>query len=104
MIGIDITHISRFENNLHLAVKILSKKEIEEFNLVNNQAQYLASHFALKEAFLKANKIGLGGIDLRKIEIGHERSGAPYIIVDERKYDDISLSHDLDTVIAIVNV
>lgn len=104
MVGIDITHISRFENHLDLCLKILSSEEILEFNNSHKQAQYLASHFALKEAFLKANKLGLGGIDLTKISIKHHRSGAPYIEVGGERFEDCSLSHDGDVVIAIVNI
>ena len=64
--GIDIIEISRVQkvfekNSSKLVEKLLSKEEIEEFNLLTddkNRVFFLAKHFSIKEAIAKA--IGCG--------------------------------------------
>lgn len=56
-IGCDIVEINRFQRNTEaLALRILSKKEQELFYTYSNhrQLEYLAGHFAAKEAIVKA--------------------------------------------------
>ncbi len=100
-VGIDMTYIPRFKDGEKLAKKILSQNELNEYYLSRQRDQYLASRFALKEAFLKSIKKGILGVDLSKIETIKEESGAIHIKFEDKDYP-ASLSHEKDYCIGVV--
>ena len=56
MLGIDLTKISRFENqNNNFINKVLHPKEIEEYELSDDKPKYLATRWAIKESIYKSN-------------------------------------------------
>lgn len=56
MLGIDLTKISRFENqNNQFITKTLHPEEIKEYEQTENKAAYLATRWAIKEALFKAD-------------------------------------------------
>lgn len=103
-IGIDIVGVSGLSDKV--ANKILSKKEMVEFNsyLKTNRKramEFLAGRLASKEAYLKA--IGVGtyeGVSLPDISIYKDENGEP-------KFKDIpnamlTISHDAGLAVAVV--
>ena len=50
-VGVDLTFIPRFINKEEVAKKVLSTSELNEYYLSSRREVYLASRFALKEAF-----------------------------------------------------
>lgn len=112
MIGIDICSISRFSNMKDLE-KFLEKyftiREIEYILNTGNRDETVAGIFALKEAFVKAVGTGFGTILPIDVEIVHDFSGKPELIISNNiinKIDEIScsISHDGDFAIAVVDV
>ena len=87
-VGVDIVAISRMRDNINqygnrFASKILSERELKEFECVSSPANYLAKRFAAKEALTKALGTGFrNGITLKNISVHHETSGQPRIICD----------------------
>ncbi|OQA78981.1 MAG: Holo-(acyl-carrier-protein) synthase [Tenericutes bacterium ADurb.Bin239] len=102
-VGIDIVYIPRFVGKDKLAARILSKNELEIYNLRPNKEEFLAGRFAAKEAFLKAIKEGIGRIAFHKIDIKYQRDGRPEIHHDGKVYP-VSISHDGDYAVAIVEI
>lgn len=102
MIGIDLALINRFENKDDLAKKILTDEEYEEYLSSPNKKEFLATRFASKEAFLKANKVGLFQIPFKDICIRHDSNGCPHIIYQNKEDFEISISHEGEYVISIV--
>lgn len=103
MVGIDIVKISRIKKIESLKRFILSDKEILLFKKASNKKEFLAGRFASKEAFLKANHKKLNSIPLKEIEVLYNRDNSPYIEYKNKKYD-VSISHDGDYAVAIVNI
>jgi holo-[acyl-carrier protein] synthase len=101
-VGIDIVEISRIELNDKFINFVLSKEEISLLEKRINKEEFLAGRFAAKEAFLKANGKGIGGIPLKEIKVLNEETGKPYIICNEIKYEDVSISHEKHYAVAIV--
>lgn len=115
MIGCDIVKISRFENLTEKAEfldKYFTKSEQDYINSKTQKAQTLAGLFAIKEAFLKALKLGIGaGLNLKQIEILHDNNGAPFInytpeinyYLSKKCFRDVSVStsHDGDYAFAV---
>ena len=92
-IGTDIVRISRVAEiyNKHPEVfpkKILSDKEIENFNKIAfapKKIAYLSKRFAAKEAFVKALGTGFrDGIGFSDIRVVNNKLGKPYIIVSDK--------------------
>ena len=100
-IGVDLVKISRFKNIDKLSKKILSNKKLFELEKSTNKMQYLASRFALKEAFLKSIKKGILEIELKEINVIKEESGAIHILYDNKEYP-CSLSHEDEYCIGVV--
>lgn len=102
-IGVDIVDLERLDiTNQHFVKRILTFKEYEIFKDLKSeqrQLEYLGGRFAGKEAYLKANHTGLGGIDFHDIEILNDESGSPYLH-DEQAH--ISISHEKKYAIAFV--
>ena len=87
--GIDIIEISRVQkvfekNSSKLVEKLLSKEEIEEFNLLTddkNRVFFLAKHFSIKEAIAKAIGCGINNefLSFKNISIAHNKFGKPIL-------------------------
>ncbi|MGP1413987.1 MAG: holo-ACP synthase [Bacillales bacterium] len=100
-LGIDLTSINRFKNKDKLAEKILSEEEFVLYKNHFNKAQYLASRWCLKEAFIKAVKNSIKDLNLKDIIIKNENNGAIYIDYKSKKYD-CSLSHERNYCVGVV--
>ena len=103
-IGVDIVSVSRLKASV--ADKILSKKEMIEFNayLKTNKVramEFLAGRLACKEAYLKA--VGVGsyeGVPLPDLSIYKDSTGVPKFrgIPNAR----LTVSHDAGVAVAVV--
>ncbi len=99
-IGVDLVSIEKLKEILYLREekffkRVFSQEEhkiIWEIKSKNEKraAQKAAGFFAAKEAFLKAIGAGLFSIPFNKISVLNEKSGKPYIKVDESLRDLIS--------------
>ena len=93
-IGCDVTHLDKFINKQNNFInKILTKEEIEEYNLRKGKKKdlYLAGHFSVKESIIKAlwNIENLNFLDLKI----YYRNDKPYC--DYKNYNIfISISHE----------
>ncbi len=94
MIGVDIVKHSRV--NLKIASKVLTKKEMTQFNDITNQEakkQYLSSRFAAKEAVIKATNKKYSFQDIEVLRT----KGAPSININDLE---LSISHEEDYSVA----
>ncbi len=94
MIGVDIVKHSRV--NFKIAKKVLTEKEIDQFNDISNddaKKQYLSSRFAAKEAIIKATNKKYSFKDIEVLRT----NGAPSINIDNIE---LSISHEEDYSIA----
>lgn len=92
-IGVDLVSIMKIKKILSLKGEAFLKrvfsqeecKALREANIKNIEraAQKAAGFFAAKEAFLKALGGGLFSIPFSKIAVLNEKSGKPYILLDE---------------------
>ena len=84
-VGIDLVEIGRIETILNkweekFLCRIYSAKEIRYCNKHARPAVHFAARFAVKEAFLKAIGLGMGGgIRFREIETIHDEKGKPIL-------------------------
>lgn len=118
MIGCDIVKISRFDNlvdKVEFLDKYFTKSEQKYINSKQQRAQTLAGLYAVKEALLKALKMGIGaGLNLKQIEIMHDNNGAPFVnytpeinyYLSKCSFKDVSvsISHDGDYALAVCQV
>lgn len=82
LVGIDSIEIERIKNSLknpRFLKKYYGKEEFSQLKERNFPPQSIAANFCAKEAFLKVFGKGLGDIDLSKIELLREKSGKPYL-------------------------
>lgn len=105
MIGTDIVYIPRFENQPTLAKKVLSDREYEIYQSLNDKrkTEFLAGRFAAKEAISKAIGFGLGtekSFILKDVSILPDKNGAP-VVQGAGISAHISISHDKDYAIAV---
>ena len=89
-IGIDFIDNSRIKVLYEkygqvFAKKILSENEMIEFKKSKSPVNYLAKHFASKEALSKALGTGLyrKGIIPSKLAIDHDKAGKPFFILND---------------------
>ena len=76
-VGVDIVKISRFKDvSEHFINRILTIEEKKEYLKRENKSQYLASRFAVKEAYYKATQ----DIHYLGISVLNDESGKPYIL------------------------
>ncbi len=101
-IGVDIVQISRIHDNDVFAKGILSSREYDIYLTKPNKQEFLAGRFAAKEAFTKALEKGLN-IPLKTIEVLYKENGVPYIEYNG-KIINVSIAHDGDYAIAVVNL
>ncbi len=104
-IGVDIIDLERLDvENLNFVKHILTEKEYLIFVNMKSQKrqrEFLGGRFAGKEAYMKANHIGIGDISFHDIEILNDKSGAPYL---HDSHAHISISHENKYAIAFVVV
>ena len=95
-LGIDLTDIKRIQkllsrNDINALNRIWTTGELEEAKDKNGGfiAETLAAGFACKEAVAKALGTGFGphGVTASQIEILHEKSGRPYVILSGNTLD-----------------
>ena len=101
-IGVDLVDLNRIDIHNDVFIRhILTEKEYACFLELGEkrQREYLGGRFAGKEAYLKANGLGIGGIGFKDIEILNHDSGQPYLNDPNAL---ISISHEKDYVIAFV--
>lgn len=81
-LGVDIEQISRLKKSMEnprFLEKCFTRAEREYILTKANAAQSAAGIFCAKEAFIKAMGVGIGYFSLHDMEIGHEKSGKPYM-------------------------
>uniref|UniRef100_UPI003F5C766B holo-ACP synthase n=1 Tax=Sodalis-like secondary symbiont of Drepanosiphum platanoidis TaxID=2994493 RepID=UPI003F5C766B len=84
-IGVDIIEINRIKKlfsykNDKFANKILNKYEFLKYKFCKNKINFLAKHFSVKEATVKAFGIGMrNGLTFNKIEIYKNNLGKPML-------------------------
>lgn len=106
-IGTDIVDNRRFvDAPMGLLEKIYTERELEEYRLRLDKAQYLGSRFAAKEAFVKALGTGFGSVAAKDVCIVSEGNARPYIVLSD-KVDfhgkiHLSISHENDYSTAMV--
>jgi len=96
-------YLNKLSNKTFLE-KILTDKELELFDKLNNEKrklEFLCGRFACKEAYAKALKRGIGVIGFKDFEVLKDKNNAPYSSLIDAE---ISISHDGDYCIAIVVV
>mgnify|MGYP000850967132 CR=1 FL=1 len=95
-IGCDLCKIERV--NEEIAVKILTEKELYEFNQLKNvrQKEWLAGRFAAKEAIIKATGIKM----MSEIEIMSTYEGKPTCVIKGYNVH-LSITHDGDYAMAM---
>lgn len=102
-IGIDVVDAERVSEKI--ATRILGERELEEYGHANDKKQFLASHFAVKEAFFKALGTGLRDFSFRDVELVHDKLGKPVLLFHRDvhfNFAHVSLSHDNVTVAMVV--
>jgi len=116
-IGTDILQIDRIEKSLirtpKLAQRILTDRELAEFERSATPARFLAKRFAAKEAVVKALGTGIGnGVGWKHVEISKDDLGKPLVKLSGGALDRantmsigssfISYSDEKDYVVAMV--
>lgn len=90
-IGLDIVEVERLkdkENDTAFLAKIYTEKEKEYILKKACPSIYLASHFAAKEAILKAIGSGMGyGFSTLDFEILHDDKGKPFYKLSKKILD-----------------
>lgn len=88
-IGTDIVEYARIER-MHarygdrFAERVLSRRELSDYQASSDAARFLAKRFAAKEAFAKAVGSGLREpVSLRRISVTHDGLGKPVLQFDE---------------------
>lgn len=89
-IGTDLVTIDRIEKvflkyKKSFAQKILSARELKEFELAKAPVNFLAKRFAAKEAAVKALGTGFAdGVSFQDIILEHNSMGAPLLKLEGR--------------------
>jgi len=94
-VGVDVVDIERVDERL--AKRILTDRELQEFQRVHNKKQFLASRFAVKEAFFKALGTGLRDFSFKDVELTHNELGKPVLVFHRDigfNFAHVSVSHD----------
>lgn len=106
-IGIDIAEVSRIrraiEEKPEFAGRIYTENEQKYIFGKNIKWESAAGFFAVKEAFSKYMGTGIGKISFKDIEVSHNESGAPYLLIKGEKCEaEVSISHSGDMAVAVV--
>ncbi|MCD8194802.1 MAG: holo-ACP synthase [Coprobacillus sp.] len=100
-VGIDLVNVNRIKEDEAFVSHILAEEERDAYYRRSDKKIYLASRWAIKEAFIKA----LGkGVSYDKIIVCNEVNGKPYIKYGGQVYKGVSVSHEKDYSVAIVIV
>jgi len=94
-VGVDVVDIERVDERL--AKRILTDRELQEFQRIHNKKQFLASRFAVKEAFFKALGTGLRDFSFKDVELTHNELGKPVLVFHRDvgfNFAHVSVSHD----------
>lgn len=102
--GVDIVDVSRFANmNQNILEGLFTANEISYCFKFRECAEHFAGCFAAKEAVMKVLGAGIDKIPIRSIEILHEESGRPFVVLSgvaketfkklKLKQIEISISH-----------
>jgi holo-[acyl-carrier protein] synthase len=119
-IGTDIVRVARMQKDLErfgdkFAERILTEKEMVEFEKIERRAHFLAKRFAAKEAAAKALGTGFSqGIRLHDIGVTHDAAGKPLLeftgealnFLERRKVcvTHVSLADEEDHAVAFVTL
>lgn len=82
-VGTDLVEVARIQDSLdrfgdNFALRVLSEREMQEFQLSNTKARFLAKRFAAKEAFAKALGTGIRKPAIfENIGVAHDDLGKP---------------------------
>ena len=82
-VGTDLVEVARIQDSLdrfgdNFALRVLSEREMQEFQLSNTKARFLAKRFAAKEAFAKALGTGIRKpATFENIGVAHDDLGKP---------------------------
>jgi holo-[acyl-carrier protein] synthase len=104
-IGIDAVSIARMDTHrmgAHVISRLFHPKEVQEMQRIaeSQRPEYLASRFAVKEAFVKALGTGFRGISPSQIAVVTDVLGNPSIELDQ----EVVVSNGLDTTIIHVSI
>ncbi len=100
-VGVDTACISRFEDKEDIAKRVLSESEFAEYIASVDKASYLASRFAIKEAYVKASSDKM--VDYRRLTLRKDESGKPSLLLDCKPLKAfVSLSHDQNAVAIVI--
>lgn len=109
-IGTDVVKISRVSERL--AKRILSKEELEVWELRRRNLEFVAGRFALKEAFFKALGTGIRRYSFKDLSFLADDFGRPQLHENEKLHNmkekygfekvHSTLSHDGNVAIAFV--
>lgn len=108
-IGIDSVDLESFQTRMtHTFItRILSEEEQACYNALSHpqrKLEYAAGRFAVKEAFVKAVKKVVKGLNFKDISVLNDEDGAPYLKIPH--YDgyafDISITHTKTIAMAVV--
>ena len=95
-IGTDIVEVSRIEAlwaryGEHFAARVLSERELVEYQTSPNIPRLLAKRFAAKEAFAKAVGSGMRHpVSFQRISITHDGLGKPVLLFDDELRDHLA--------------
>jgi holo-[acyl-carrier-protein] synthase len=103
VVGIDIVEVGRIKGIIskkgaRFLYKILSEEEINYVSRKKRFVESVSGIFAAKEAFMKAMEKRL---PFKKIRVFHQ-NGKPYIIYENKKYGDVSISHEKNYAVSVV--
>jgi len=112
--GIDIVEIARLkgkDKDDAFLSRIYTDNELKYILKKIDNTPSLASHFAAKEAFLKALGTGIGyGFSTKDIEVAHDEKGKPFYVLSDNVYSSfldkknikthLSISHDKNYAVA----
>ncbi len=115
-IGVDAVSIERVKTLSPKALqKMFRPSELEEYSKLETaqediRAQFLASRFAVKEAYSKARGKGFDGTVVpNEITTSKEKDGRPYVVLSGKTLDNapravihLSLTHEKPLAIAMV--
>ena len=113
-IGIDLVDIDKIRKAIKTRKekfysRVFSEIEVKIIENVksrneNRGFEKAAGYFAAKEAFLKAIGKGIFSIPLNRITVLNDKSGQPYIELDENISAKVSITHDKGFACAVVVV
>ena len=106
MIGIDIVEVARIERAREtygdrFLNRVFTTREIEYAGRRRRWAESLAGRFAAKEAFMKACGRRL---PWKGIEVLSGDRGRPFIRFGDRQYDGVSISHERQFAVSVVEI